>query len=183
MALLVSVARLPREGAPFHLQLTEEELLQLAESHPLPLGMRVTSACASLFLRREGLKVVYLRGELQLTYSGLCGRCLTPIGDTLTLTLERKFRPLLPFSSPSRERESWDEEFLKEWEEEEEYEGELLDLSAWVREEVLLALPEHPLCKGDCQGLCPICGENRNEVHCRCLETSRTTLTNPLTFL
>lgn len=37
-----------------------------------------------------------------------------------------------------------------------------IDLAPLVREEMLLAIPISPLCKEDCKGLCPICGENRN---------------------
>jgi uncharacterized protein len=31
---------------------------------------------------------------------------------------------------------------------------------------MLLAFPISPLCDPDCKGLCPICGENLNEVQC-----------------
>jgi uncharacterized protein len=32
----------------------------------------------------------------------------------------------------------------------------------------LLELPIAPVCKEDCKGLCPTCGQNRNEVDCGC---------------
>lgn len=38
-----------------------------------------------------------------------------------------------------------------------------LDLSAWARDSVVLALPEQILCRPDCAGLCPVCGKNLNE--------------------
>ena len=38
-----------------------------------------------------------------------------------------------------------------------------LDLSAWARDAVALALPEKILCRPDCAGLCPECGKNLNE--------------------
>ena len=41
-----------------------------------------------------------------------------------------------------------------------------LDLAPSIREELLLSLPINPLCRLDCKGLCPICGENRNETTC-----------------
>ncbi|HYY63969.1 MAG TPA: DUF177 domain-containing protein [Gaiellaceae bacterium] len=37
-----------------------------------------------------------------------------------------------------------------------------LDLSAWARDAVALALPEQILCRPDCAGLCPICGKDLN---------------------
>jgi uncharacterized protein len=42
-------------------------------------------------------------------------------------------------------------------------EGDNLDLSAWARDLVALALPETILCRPDCAGLCDVCGENLNE--------------------
>lgn len=41
-----------------------------------------------------------------------------------------------------------------------------IDLSPLVREYMVLDMPISPLCREDCKGLCPICGENRNEVAC-----------------
>ena len=42
-------------------------------------------------------------------------------------------------------------------------EGEL-DLSRWVHDAVALALPGQLLCRPDCAGLCPVCGESLNDV-------------------
>ena len=39
-----------------------------------------------------------------------------------------------------------------------------LDLAPIVRDEMLLAVPISPLCRPDCKGLCPVCGENLNEI-------------------
>jgi uncharacterized protein len=38
-----------------------------------------------------------------------------------------------------------------------------LDLAAWSRDAVALALPEKILCRPDCAGLCPVCGKNLND--------------------
>jgi uncharacterized protein len=37
-----------------------------------------------------------------------------------------------------------------------------LDLSAWARDAVVLALPEQILCRAGCAGLCPVCGKDLN---------------------
>ena len=37
-----------------------------------------------------------------------------------------------------------------------------LDLSAWARDAVALALPDKVLCRPDCAGLCPVCGKDLN---------------------
>ena len=39
-----------------------------------------------------------------------------------------------------------------------------IDLAPIVRDEMLLAIPISPLCQLDCKGLCPVCGENLNDI-------------------
>ena len=41
-------------------------------------------------------------------------------------------------------------------------EDDRLDLSAWARDAVALALPLQILCRPDCAGLCPVCGKDLN---------------------
>jgi uncharacterized protein len=42
-------------------------------------------------------------------------------------------------------------------------EDDRIDLSAWARDSIALALPDQILCRPDCAGLCPVCGKNLNE--------------------
>lgn len=37
-----------------------------------------------------------------------------------------------------------------------------LELSAWARDSVALAIPDKILCRPDCAGLCPVCGKDLN---------------------
>ena len=43
-----------------------------------------------------------------------------------------------------------------------------IDLRGAVREAWLLAVPSFVTCRPDCQGLCPICGADRNVISCDC---------------
>ncbi|MEI8138922.1 MAG: DUF177 domain-containing protein [bacterium] len=45
---------------------------------------------------------------------------------------------------------------------------ETLDLTDEVRETIILAFPNYPLCQESCHGLCPVCGANLNRVKCGC---------------
>jgi uncharacterized protein len=40
--------------------------------------------------------------------------------------------------------------------------NELLDLSGWARDALVLALPEQILCRPECAGLCAVCGRDLN---------------------
>jgi uncharacterized protein len=43
-----------------------------------------------------------------------------------------------------------------------------IDLDEDVRQYLELSLPQKQLCRGDCAGLCPICGRNKNNDQCSC---------------
>jgi uncharacterized protein len=43
-----------------------------------------------------------------------------------------------------------------------------VDVTDDLREAVLLALPNHPLCRESCAGRCPQCGKNLNSGRCGC---------------
>jgi len=50
------------------------------------------------------------------------------------------------------------------------YDGDEIDLSPLIREQLMLSLPTRPLCREDCRGLCPHCGINLNRGVCGCRE-------------
>jgi uncharacterized protein len=41
--------------------------------------------------------------------------------------------------------------------------GGELDVGRWANDALVLALPSQPLCRPDCAGLCPVCGESLND--------------------
>jgi len=47
----------------------------------------------------------------------------------------------------------------------------IIDFDPEIREEIILDYPVNPLCKSDCNGLCPKCGKNLNEGGCNCGST------------
>ncbi len=48
------------------------------------------------------------------------------------------------------------------------YESPELNLAEVAAEQLALAIPAKPLCRPDCKGLCPRCGQNLNAVACDC---------------
>ena len=59
-------------------------------------------------------------------------------------------------------------------------EGQKLELSKAVREEMILAVNPYVICDPDCQGLCPQCGTNLNEDSCTCIEEANDPRWGPL---
>lgn len=43
-----------------------------------------------------------------------------------------------------------------------------VDLSGPVEEAIFLSIPLNPLCRDDCQGICAVCGVNKNLEKCHC---------------
>jgi uncharacterized protein len=43
-------------------------------------------------------------------------------------------------------------------------------MSDVVRQMILLAIPDNPVCRDDCKGLCPGCGRNLNAEACACTD-------------
>jgi uncharacterized protein len=43
-----------------------------------------------------------------------------------------------------------------------------IDISDQVWESLILSLPEKVLCSPDCNGICPVCGSDKNRTQCDC---------------
>jgi uncharacterized protein len=46
--------------------------------------------------------------------------------------------------------------------------AEAIDLTEDMREDMILAFPNYPVCSSGCRGLCPQCGADLNEKTCSC---------------
>jgi DUF177 domain-containing protein len=112
-------------------------------------------------IRRKGGEVE-LRGELRTTIEVPCDRCLKSVQLPVDAGFVERFVPSV----------SWRAEEQHELQEEElnlaVFDGEAINLDDVVREEILLAIPDHVLCHEDCKGLCPDCGADRNVSECGC---------------
>ncbi len=50
------------------------------------------------------------------------------------------------------------------------FSGDEAEIGPRIEEAIFMAIPICPLCKPDCQGLCPICGQDKNIQSCKCKE-------------
>lgn len=112
-------------------------------------------------IRRDG-KEVELSGELHAKIKTACDRCLQPVNLSIGAEFKERFVPAV----------SWRAEQQHELQEEDlnlaVFDGEAIEVDELVREEILLAVPAHVLCREDCRGLCPVCGIDRNQTSCQC---------------
>jgi uncharacterized protein len=106
---------------------------------------------------------IFFEGHLHARAHTACARC----AEEFDIDAEHPFRFVLAPKAVGFKEESdlrtEDLEFSL-------YEGDDIDLSPLIREQLLLSLPTRPLCRDDCRGLCPRCGINLNRATCGCTE-------------
>lgn len=104
--------------------------------NPAPGELTVTRASSGTVLELA----------LEVALAGPCFRCLQDAELALQLRL-REYQAAKPEGEEERT------EYL---------EDDRIDLSAWARDAIALALPDQILCRPDCAGLCPVCGKDLN---------------------
>lgn len=112
----------------------------------------------------KGIVETAVKGEITAEIAAECTRCLQSVEQKL----------LIPFKSSFVTAENYTAAKEAELQENDLditiFEGDKIDLTEFVREQLLLNLPEQIFCKEDCRGLCEKCGANRNLLDCKCIE-------------
>ena len=105
---------------------------------------------------------IRLRGLLRTTVEISCARCLEPSRRDIEKEFDLFYNPVATIAK---------EEVVSVSKEELEigfYHGDGLLLEEVIKEQVLLDLPMKGICREDCSGLCPSCGQNLNLAACGC---------------
>ncbi len=111
---------------------------------------------------RKDTQKVRLVGRVTTSLELDCSRCLDPFTVPIDAQFDMLFLPA-GANTGGEEQEVGDEDLGVSF-----YKDDTIDLGDVLREQFYLALPMKPLCRDDCQGLCPICGKNRNRERCDC---------------
>jgi uncharacterized protein len=130
MAFVVDIKHLETDGKNYEGEIPEDELeLDLHDEllHPAgPLQYR-------LWIEKHEENLL-LQGELSQTYRCECARCLKSFDFEASIS-------------------DWNGFVALEGEESLPINNDTVDLTAVLREDILLVLPQHPVCGQDCQGL------------------------------
>ncbi len=113
------------------------ELMAIDEGSPLDMDLRLESVS-------EGVLVT---GTVSGPTTGECARCLSPITGHVEIDLTELFA--YPDSATEATTEADEVGHVV---------NDTVDLEQPIVDAVGLALPFSPLCRPDCQGLCPDCG-------------------------
>jgi uncharacterized protein len=119
------------------------DMVRVPEGAPLALELRMESVT-------EG---VLLTGTVTGDVTGECGRCL----DEFTAPFSAEIVELFAYPDSVTDETTDQDEVQR-------LEDDLIDLEPLVRDVVVLGLPITPLCRPDCSGLCPGCGQKLDEL-------------------
>lgn len=118
---------------------------------PLSLDVELTNPAAGTYV---------MTAELSGEVIEPCRRCLEPA----EVELDERFRMVYRERARDLEDEETGDEdlvLIERGENEIEIDGE-------VRDRLFLETDRYPLCRPDCEGICPKCGQNRNAGSCDC---------------
>ncbi len=115
----------------------------------LPLAAPVTG---ELHMARTN-RGLLVRADVTTRLAGRCSRCLRDIEIRLQLRIDEEVLPSVDIASGLPIDATAEPDVVRLTDHHE------LDLEPLVREAIQLAEPIAPLCRPDCPGLCPVCGE------------------------
>ncbi|MCA1838068.1 MAG: DUF177 domain-containing protein [Actinobacteria bacterium] len=125
--------------------------------------------------------IVSVQGSVAATFIRQCVRCLKDYDTVVSIPFSVQYQqqqgpqmPGRPSESKLRAKPSGPEKVLDEADNDEQdtypFTGDSIELATMLREQVILATPMQPLCNAECLGICPVCGQDRNERNCGCAE-------------
>ena len=164
--------------------ITEKERLLSGEepfsSFPTLLQTQSDGECEFLSPVSFSLSVVReydhirVHGSVGTDVKLACSRCLAeftgPLASSFTIFYTRS-----DDDQPEDEVELGEEDLVSVT-----YNGDEIDFTGEIAEQILLGLPYKPLCSDDCKGLCFTCGADLNSAACSCSDSDTSMVFSPL---
>jgi uncharacterized metal-binding protein YceD (DUF177 family) len=141
----IRVETIPEEGLQLELSLDPAWLTSvLADAQMRPAGDKPGRARVRLDLAE---KDVIVSGTVKATLAAACVACL----EDVTVPVEGEFTLVLSPAASQRAHKPHEEvELTSDELDTDVFENDTIDLSHWLREQILLAAPVHPRHEGEC---------------------------------
>lgn len=152
--MLFNVSGLVQEGIGATRTYDIDDVLESEERQP-----EAVAGSVELLRTKDG---VLVRAHLRLVEPEVCSRCLEPLQETLAIEFEEEFLTTVDVRSGRPVAEPIDEEAFRI------DENHMLDLTEAIRQYREASVAMQPLCRPDCRGLCPRCGQDLNQGDCAC---------------
>ena len=166
--MALKINDIPPEGITLHI----EDRLPSDES-----GQPAAPFKAAVTIRPGTQRTFHVTGTVSAQVELECSRCLRRFLFPVTeAAMDFDLFPAGSVGSTEHElgRAELDSEF---------YEGDEIEPTAFIREQIMLALPMVPVHSEGCKGLCPVCGVDRNERTCTCQTEEMPEKDNPFSVL
>lgn len=95
---------------------------------------------------------ILAHGRVGASLRRTCARCLEPYVEDVNVDFDEEFLPLPDAGASTATGDAAPEALWID-------EHNEIDLAPPIHDELSLTEPMHPLCRPDCPGLCPVCGE------------------------
>jgi len=135
-------------------------LADLIEQGAVVFNATINGTCEATWVG----DAIEVTGQLATTVTTPCCRCLMPVVSQLDIPVMLSYAGNDEEESPVVEEielQDNDVSLIP-------FSGPEIDLRLDLDQEVIMALPQQPLCQEICQGLCPVCGCNLNKDSCDC---------------
>ncbi len=125
--------------------------------------MRVLTPVVLTATAAKDKDLVRVSGRAVTTLGLPCSRCLERFEMPVDARFDLRYLPVSESPDGDEDAEVAEEDINTAF-----YRDGRIDLGEMLHEQLYLALPMKPLCREDCQGLCPVCGANHNVTTCDC---------------
>ena len=132
----------PGEGRRLESEVRLDPLMLAGERYSLAGGAAPIRLDVSRTVSGYALRLLF-----DAPIEGVCMRCMRSAAQTIAVEAREVDQP------------GEDEELHRP-----DVDGGVLDIRAWARDALALAMPAQVVCRDECRGLCPECGANLNEV-------------------
>jgi uncharacterized protein len=148
---------IPSEGLVVDQEIPRSLFADALEGLDADLGATTGSVRAELSKDRDDN--VFARGDVKALVTVPCSNCLGPALVKVSAPLK------LTFVAPGEDEDADSDNPLDDVDVS-AHDGLEVDLGAFLREQLILAVPMSPRCRDNCAGLCATCGQNKNERDC-----------------
>lgn len=156
--MIIDLITLEKTPYAFDVRIAPEEIELDSED------FRLKSAVNAAGKLTKHIAQIDVEGKITADAELNCTRCLTAIDKKLDIPFKTIFVTAEVYTA-AKEAELQAEDLDVSV-----YDGQEIDLTELIREQILLNLPEQVFCKEECKGLCEKCGANRNLIDCKCIE-------------
>jgi len=138
-------------------------LIESGEEHQLKGRVKIMKV-------EEGFNANVIEAKIPADFS--CHRCLKSFTKDVEIEdVEREFM----WNEPREIKDPFDVYLVDK-------KHMVIDISELLRQEIILHFPQNPVCYIGCKGICPSCGQDRNDKNCNC-EADTSEKHTPLSIL